>query len=91
VPGQDGPHIEEDTMHPDITQSLAAERIREWRDRAGRDRLLRDARNGRRAASAPAAERLSPLVRFGRRAEVAGTNEHADAAGQRPSPGRRAA
>jgi hypothetical protein len=89
LPGQDGPHIEEDTMHPDITRGLAAERIREWRDRAGRDRLLRDARNGRRTALA--AERLSPLVRFGRRAEVVGANEHADAAGDCPSPGRRAA
>jgi hypothetical protein len=91
VPGQDGPHIEEDTMHPDITQSLVAERIREWRDTAARDRLLRGVRIGRRTTPGPATERLSPLVWFGRRAASAGADEQADAAGQCPSPGRRAA
>jgi hypothetical protein len=91
MPGQDGPHIEEDTMHPDITQGLAADRIREWRDRASRDRLLREARGGRHRVSAAAADRLSPLIRFGRRAEIVTAGDHADAADHRPSPDRRAA
>jgi hypothetical protein len=89
VPGQEGPHIEEGTMHPDITKGLVAERIREWRDRAARDRLLRDARNGRHAASAPDLPRLRPG--FGRSAEIVAADDLADAADHRPSPGRRAA
>jgi hypothetical protein len=91
VPGQDGPHIEEDTMHPDITQGLVADRIREWRDRATRDRLLRDARRGRHTTAASAADKLSPLIRFGRRTEIVGAGDHAAAADHRPSPDRRAA
>jgi hypothetical protein len=91
VPGQEGPHIEEDTMHPDITQGLVAERVREWQDRAARDRLLREARNDRRAApvSAPDLPRLRPG--FGRRAAIAAADDHVNAADHRPSPGRRAA
>ena len=78
-------------MHPDITQGLVAERIREWRDRAARDRLLRDARNARRMApvSAPNLHRLRPG--FGRHAEIAAADDRVDAADHRPSPGRRAA
>jgi len=78
-------------MHPDITQSLVADRVREWRDRAARDRLLRDARGGRHRAPAAAAERLSPLIRFVRRTEIVAAGDHADAADRRPSPDRRAA
>jgi hypothetical protein len=89
VPGQDGPHIEEDTMHPDITQALVTDRVREWRDRAARDRLLRDARGRRHTAAA--ADRLSPLIRLGRRAGTVAAGDHAGAADHRPSPDRRAA
>jgi hypothetical protein len=91
VPGQEGPHIEEDTMHPDITQGLVAERIREWRDRAARDRLLREARNGRHAASVSAPHLPGLRPGFGRRAPIVAADDLADAADHRPSPGRRAA
>lgn len=78
-------------MHPDITQGLVADRIREWQVRAARDRLLRKARGGRHTTAASAADRLSPLVWFGRRADTVGTSDHAAAADHRPSPDRRAA
>jgi hypothetical protein len=91
VPGQDGPDIEEDTMHPDITKGLVADRIREWRDLAARDRLLRKARGGRHTTTTSAADRLSPLVWFGRRADVAVANDDVAATDHRPSPDRRAA
>jgi hypothetical protein len=91
VPGQEGPHIEEDTMHPDITQSLVAERVREWQDRAARDRLVRDARNGRRTTPVSLTDlpRLRPG--FGRHAAIVAADDHVAAADHRPSPGRRAA
>jgi hypothetical protein len=60
VPGQDGPQIEEDTMHPMLSQAVAAERIREWRDQAGRDQLASQARRARRQAAAVAAELPRP-------------------------------
>jgi len=77
-------------MHPDITQALVTDRVREWRDRAARDRLLRDARGRRHTASA-AADRLSPLIRLGRRAETVAAGDHTGATDHRPSPDRRAA
>ena len=78
-------------MHPDITQDLVADRIREWRDRAARDRLLREARSGRHTTAASAADKLGPLVRFGRRTEIVPPDDRAAAADHRPSPDRRAA
>jgi hypothetical protein len=44
-------------MHPNLTQALVADRVREWRDRAARDQLVRQARQARRAAT-PAADEL---------------------------------
>jgi hypothetical protein len=57
VPGQDGPDIEEDTMHPTISQALVDDRIRDWRDRADRQRLARRAGSARRAAKQAGLER----------------------------------
>jgi hypothetical protein len=90
VPGQDGPHIEEDEMHPDISQELVAERIKEWRDRAARDWQLKDVTSGRHAVLAAAAERPRTWARLARRAAIIAKDEHAGAADHRPS-GRRAA
>jgi hypothetical protein len=42
-------------MHPNLTQALVAERVREWRDRAARDQLAKQARQARREATAGAA------------------------------------
>jgi hypothetical protein len=84
VPGQDGPHIEEDKMHPDITQSLAAERIREWRDRAARDQLMKRARRVRHEAPAPAAGLLRLRAGSGHRSQAAGAAGQAAAADHRP-------
>jgi hypothetical protein len=88
VPGQDGPHIEEDEMHPEISQMLVAERIKEWRDRAARDRQLKDALSGRHAVLA--ADLPRPFARHGRRAEIIAKDEHAGVADHRSSD-RRAA
>jgi len=74
-------------MHPDITRSLVAERVREWQDRAARDRLLREARNGRRTAPVTTANPHG----FGRHAAIVAADDHVDAADHRPSPGKRAA
>jgi len=41
-------------MHPIISQALAAERIREWRDQAARDRLAKQVRQRAHAATASA-------------------------------------
>jgi hypothetical protein len=90
VPGQDGPHIEEDEMFPTMITALGAERIREWHEKAARDRLLKDAHRARHAAPA-SATRLAPLrAGFGRRTEIVTTDERAGAA-DAPPPGRRAA
>jgi hypothetical protein len=90
VPGQDGPHIEEDEMHPDISQELVAERIKEWRDRAARDWQLKDVTSGRHAVLAAAADLHRPWARLGRRPAIIAKDEHARAADHRSS-GRRAA
>ncbi|HTS97852.1 MAG TPA: hypothetical protein VMI33_14655 [Streptosporangiaceae bacterium] len=92
VPGQDGPHIEEDEMYPSMTQGLAAERIREWRAAADIDRMVKDARRARDAAPVSAARRLRLLIGSGSRAVAARpAGEQAGAAGQRRAAGRRAA
>jgi hypothetical protein len=90
VPGQDGPHIEEDAMHPDITQGLAAERIREWRESAARDRLLKQARRARHEAPASAAGLLRLRAGSVRRGETAAADEQVVTADHSPL-GRRAA
>jgi hypothetical protein len=90
VPGQDGPQIEEDEMHPDITQSLAAERIREWRDRAARDQLMKEARRARHEAPASAAGLLRLRAGSARRGQATAAGKRAVAADHR-SPWRRAA
>lgn len=65
VPGQGGPHIEEDTMHPILSQAVAAGRIREWHDQAARDQLANQARRARREAAAVAAELPRPRAGSG--------------------------
>jgi hypothetical protein len=57
-------HIEEDTMHPILSQALAAERIREWHDQADRDQLMKRTRRARHKATPTAAE-LPPGPRSG--------------------------
>jgi hypothetical protein len=47
-------------MHPILTQALVADRVREWHDRAARDRLVRQARQARRAAALAAGELPGP-------------------------------
>jgi hypothetical protein len=47
-------------MHPNLTQALVADRVREWRDRAARDQLARQARQARREATAAAADLRRP-------------------------------
>jgi hypothetical protein len=60
VPGQDGPHIEEDTMYPILSQALVAERAREWEDRAARYRLAKQCHLARREAARVAADQPGP-------------------------------
>jgi hypothetical protein len=60
VPGQDGPHIEEDTMHPILTQALVAERAREWEKNAARYRLAKRWRRARHEAARAGAELPGP-------------------------------
>jgi hypothetical protein len=52
VPGQEGPDIEEDEMYPSTITAVGADRIREWREQAARDRLVIQARRARREAAA---------------------------------------
>jgi hypothetical protein len=47
-------------MYPILTGALAAERIREWRDQAARDQLLRWARRARHEATPATAELPGP-------------------------------
>jgi hypothetical protein len=47
-------------MHPILTEALVADRVREWRDRAARDQLARQARQARRAARLAADELPGP-------------------------------
>jgi hypothetical protein len=47
-------------MHPNLTQALVADRVREWRDQAARDQLARQARQARREATAAAADLPRP-------------------------------
>jgi hypothetical protein len=49
-------HVEEDEMHPVITQALAAEQIRESREHADQHRLAKEALRDRRGATPAAAE-----------------------------------
>ena len=91
VPGQDGPHIEEDEMYPSITQGLAAERIREWRAAADIERMVKDARRARAAAPVSAARRLRLLIGSGSRALAARPAGESAGTGQRRAAGRRAA
>jgi hypothetical protein len=77
-------------MHPDITQGLAAERIREWRDSAARGRLLREARRARHGAPAPVAGLFRLRAGSGRRAAAAVADCQAAAADHHPL-GKRAA
>ncbi len=44
-------------MNPILTQALAGERIREWRDQAARNQLVNQARRARHDAVPTAAER----------------------------------
>jgi len=87
--GKDGPRIEEDDMHPSITQALAAERVSEWRKAAAKERLARQAlRPRRRAAAQAAAEAVAeaPARRDARRRgalAAAVTDERAGAADDR--------
>jgi hypothetical protein len=53
--------IEEDTMHPDITQALAAEKIRNWQAGAAAAERARQAHAGRPPASAHALGRLTTV------------------------------
>jgi hypothetical protein len=53
-------------MHPNLTQALVAERVREWRDRAARDQLAKQARQARREATAGAADLPRPRPGFRR-------------------------
>jgi hypothetical protein len=75
VLGQDGPHIEEAKMYPTMIQALGADRIREWHERAARDRLVSQARRARReAAPIPAEPRLRLGFRWpARRTAAPGT------------------
>jgi hypothetical protein len=63
VPGQDGPHIEEDEMYPNMITALGASRMQDWHEEAARDRLVKQARQARRAA-APAAAGLRHRLGF---------------------------
>jgi hypothetical protein len=65
VQGQAGPaHAEkvaEETVHPHITQTLAAERVKGWQREAEQARLASGARRARRAWLMPYAARLALL------------------------------
>jgi ABC-type uncharacterized transport system ATPase subunit len=69
LPGQDGPDIEEDKMHPTITQALVAERITDWRDSAARERLARHALRARRDAEQAGLERSQATRELARLAD----------------------
>ena len=49
-------------MHPYITQTLAAERIKDWQQQAAWARRAKEARRARRAWMMPAAARLVLLL-----------------------------
>jgi hypothetical protein len=51
----------EETVHPYLTSALAAERTRDWQQRAARAGLARQARRGRRIRK-QAARALPPLA-----------------------------
>jgi hypothetical protein len=69
VPGQDGPDIEEDKMHPTITQALVADRIRDWRDIAARQQLAQQAASARRSAKQAGLGRSATLQEMARLAD----------------------
>jgi hypothetical protein len=51
VPSQDGPDVEEGEMYPTMIGALGADRMREWHERAARDRLVSRMRRPRREAA----------------------------------------
>jgi hypothetical protein len=94
VPGQDGPDIEEDKMHPTITQALVAERTRDWRDSAARERLARHALRAQRGAEQAGLERSQAAREMARLADelaAIARERPADEAGHRRAVGHRAA
>jgi hypothetical protein len=75
VSGQDGPHVEEDEMYPNLFTALGASRIQDWREEAARDRLVKQARQAKRAA-APAGQRHRPGSRWWARRAAAAVPAH---------------
>lgn len=79
-------------MHPTITQALVAERVRDWRDLAARERLAAEAVRGRRAAKRAGIERSGlPAERTRRPQDPVVADEPAGVAADRQPVGHRAA
>ena len=79
-------------MYPNLFQSLGESRIRDWHERAARDRLIKQARRARReAASAARLPRLRPGFRRPARVSAAPADEQAAVAADRQPAGSRAA
>jgi hypothetical protein len=74
-------------MHPILTQALVADRVREWRDRAARDQLAKQARQARRTATLAANELPGPRSgsRWTRRQPVVAAAEAPVAVASGPS------
>jgi hypothetical protein len=60
--GRSGSQLAEEAVHPYITQTLAAERIKDWQQQAAWARRAKEARRARRAWMMPAAARLVLLL-----------------------------
>ena len=79
-------------MYPNMFQALGESRIRDWHERAARDRLIKQARRARReAASAARLPRLRPGFRRPARVSAAPAAEPAAVAADRQPAGSRAA
>ena len=79
-------------MYPNLFQALGESRIRDWHERAARDRLIKQARRARReAASAARLPRLRPGFRRPARVSAAPADEQAAVAADRQPAGSRAA
>ena len=79
-------------MYPNMFQALGESRIRDWHERAARDRLIKQARRARReAASAARLPRLRPGFRRPARVSAAPADEQATVPAERQPAGSRAA